>query len=55
LADPETVTKVTSAPVGFAGPVGLTGIRIVADQAVRAMKNVVVGGNANDTYLLNAN
>ncbi len=55
LADSETVTQVTSAPVGFAGPVGLDGIRIVADQAVRAMKNMVVGGNANDTHLLNAN
>lgn len=55
LADPETVTKVTSAPVGFAGPVGLKNIRIVADQAVQGMKNFVVGGNANDTHFLNVN
>lgn len=55
LADVETVTKVTSAPVGFAGPVGLNSIRILADQAIQAMKNFVVGGNANDTHLLNVN
>ncbi len=55
LAQPETVTKMTKAPVGFAGPVGLSGVRIVADQAVQAMKNFVVGGNANDTHLGNVN
>ncbi len=55
LADADTVAKITSAPVGFAGPVGLRGIRIVADQAIRAMKNFVVGGNADDTHLLNVN
>lgn len=55
LADPDTVTKVTSAPVGFAGPVGLSGIRIVADQAVQAMRNFVVGGNAKDSHSLNVN
>ena len=55
LADPDTVTKVTSSPVGFAGPRGLTGIRILADQAVQALRNFVVGGNAKDTHLLNVN
>lgn len=55
LAEPETVTKITSAPVGFAGPVGLNGIRIVADQAIQGMKNFIVGGNANDTHLRNVN
>src|SRR4029079_1698045 len=38
LAGPATVEKVTGAPVGFAGPVGLT-IRIVADHAVNAAAN----------------
>ncbi len=55
LADPETVARVTSAPVGFAGPVGLKEVRILADQAVQAMKNFVVGGNAKDTHLQNVN
>ena len=55
LASAETVSAISSAPVGFAGPVGLTGIRIIADYAVKAMRNFVVGGNKNDTHLLNAN
>lgn len=55
LASAETVGAVSSAPVGFAGPVGLTGVRIIADQAVKAMRNFVVGGNKNDTHLINAN
>ena len=55
LASAETVSTISSAPVGFAGPVGLTGIRIIADHAVKAMRNFVVGGNKNDTHLLNAN
>ncbi len=55
LADAETVANVSSAPVGFAGPVGLKGVRIIADHAVKAMRNFVVGGNNNDTHLINAN
>ncbi len=55
LASAETVSAISSAPVGFAGPVGLTGIRIIADHAVKAMRNFVVGGNKNDTHLINAN
>ena len=55
LADAETVSKVSSAPVGFAGPVGLKDVRIIADHAVKALRNFVVGGNKNDTHLINAN
>lgn len=55
LAGPATVEKVTGAPVGFAGPVGLKGIRIFADHAVPALRNVVVGANQFDTHYLNAN
>ena len=55
LASPERVMTITSAPVGFAGPVGLSGIRILADQAVTQMTNFVVGGNAADLHLINVN
>lgn len=55
LADAETVSKVSSAPIGFAGPVGLKNVRIIADHAVKALRNFVVGGNKNDTHLINAN
>ena len=54
LAGPATVEKITGAPVGFAGPVGLK-IRIVADHAVRTASNVVVGGNQLDTHLIDVN
>ena len=40
--------------MGFAGPVGLK-VRIVADQAVRAMRNAVTGGNRKDLHLKNVN
>jgi prolyl-tRNA synthetase len=55
LAGPATVEKITGAPVGFAGPVGLKDIRILADHAIKAAKNVVVGGNQADTHLIDAN
>ncbi|MFO7785035.1 MAG: proline--tRNA ligase [Desulfatiglandales bacterium] len=52
LADPELVEKVTSAPMGFAGPSGLN-LRIVADHAVAGIQNAVTGGNRLDTHLRN--
>ncbi|MEK7294476.1 MAG: proline--tRNA ligase, partial [Nitrospirota bacterium] len=55
LADPAKVTAATGAPVGFAGPIGLAGVRIVADHAVKALRNVVVGGNEVDTHYMDAN
>ncbi|MGQ0556919.1 MAG: proline--tRNA ligase [Nitrospiraceae bacterium] len=55
LADPVTVQHVTGAPPGFAGPVGLQYARILADHAVRGMKNVVIGANKADTHYQNAN
>jgi len=55
LASAATVEQVTGAPVGFAGPVGLHGVRVIADHAVKALRNFVVGGNQNDTHYLNVN
>lgn len=55
LADTKTVTETTGAPVGFAGPVGLQRVRIVADYAVKALSNFVVGGNEADVHYLDAN
>lgn len=55
LAGPAIVEKVTGAPVGFAGPVGLKGIRIFADHAIPTLRNVVVGGNQLDTHRVDVN
>jgi prolyl-tRNA synthetase len=55
LASPATVERITSAPVGFAGPVGLNNIRILADHAIKGARNIVVGANQADTHLVDAN
>ncbi|MDR4494932.1 MAG: proline--tRNA ligase [Nitrospirales bacterium] len=55
LATPDLVSQFTSAPLGFVGPIGLSNIRVLADYAVAAMDNFIVGGNEPDTHYLNAN
>lgn len=54
MAEESLVHQVTGAPVGFAGPVGLS-IKIVADLAVQGMRNFVAGANAADVHLKNVN
>jgi len=49
LASDELVQKITGAPVGFAGPVGLE-LRILADLEVKAMADFVTGANALDEH-----
>jgi prolyl-tRNA synthetase len=55
FADSETVQRATGAPPGFAGPVGLQHVRILADYAVKGMHTVVIGANKADTHYQNAN
>ena len=56
LADEATIERVTGAPVGFAGPVGLKEkIKIVADPTVKELVNVVVGANQAEKHYVNAN
>jgi prolyl-tRNA synthetase len=40
---------------GFASPVGLRGIKIVADDSVTTSANMVAGGNKPDTHVRNVN
>ncbi len=54
LADPAKVTAATGIPVGFVGPVGLK-LRLIADHAVHALRNVVVGANEANTHYVDAN
>lgn len=54
LADVSLVEETTGAPMGFAGPIGLK-VRMVADNAVRGMKNFVTGGNKKDVHIRNVN
>ena len=50
MADSATVEQLSGAPVGFAGPIGLKGVPLIADLSVKGLVNVVVGGNAADTH-----
>lgn len=54
LANAETVIAITSAKVGFAGPVGLK-IKVIVDKQVAEMKNFIVGANITDVHLKNVN
>jgi len=49
-ADDATILRVTGAPVGFAGPVGLT-IPVYADAALQGAANRVTGANKADRHL----
>ena len=51
LADHETIESVTGAPMGFAGPVGLSDVKIIADPAVMLINRGVTGANEVDTHL----
>ena len=53
-ADAETIEKVSGAPIGFAGPVGLD-IKIVVDQGVLSVCNFITGANKADAHYLNVN
>ncbi len=56
LADEKTIERVTGAPVGFAGPVGLKeNIKIIADPMIKEMVNVIVGANKPEKHIVNAN
>ncbi|MCS7182534.1 MAG: proline--tRNA ligase [Thermoanaerobaculum sp.] len=52
LASAEKVQRVTNAAVGFAGPVGLGGVRIVADPGVMSLSVAATGANRDDYHLV---
>ena len=54
MADDETVEAVTKAPVGFAGPVGLSGIPVLADWSLAEAGPLVVGANEGEHHHRNA-
>jgi prolyl-tRNA synthetase len=54
LADPGTIFKVTGAPVGFAGPVGIK-CPLIADHDVPLVVNAVTGANEEDMHLTGVN
>lgn len=55
MADAEIIEKLTGAEVGFAGPIGLKGAKIIADREIAGMANFIVGGNKTDAHYINVN
>ncbi len=40
---------------GFVGPVGLAGLKVIADHSLKGMRNFITGANETDYHLLNVN
>jgi len=55
MADEDIIKKITGGPMGFSGPVGLKGIRLIADTSITGMANFVTGANKKDKHLINVN
>jgi len=54
LASDADVTRLTNAPVGFAGPVGLNSLPIVVDHTVTAMSDAFTGALEKDKHYKHA-
>ncbi|RLE33330.1 MAG: proline--tRNA ligase [Acidobacteria bacterium] len=52
LASEAKIEQITGGPQGFSGPVGLEGIRIIADPTVMDLKQAATGANTLDTHLV---
>jgi len=55
MADAESIQKLTGAAVGFSGPIGLKGVKLIADEEITKMTNFVTGANEEDYHLINVN
>ncbi len=55
MADSESIKKLTKAEVGFSGPVGLKGVKMIVDEQIPNLFNFVTGANQNDYHLVNVN
>lgn len=52
LADHETTQRITGAPVGFAGPIGLS-VPVLVDREVAVMPFAITGANEQDYHIRN--
>jgi len=55
MADAVTVQKITGAMVGYAGPVGLKGVKLIGDKEILGLTNFVTGANEDGFHLTNVN
>ncbi|MBF0407881.1 MAG: proline--tRNA ligase [Candidatus Riflebacteria bacterium] len=52
----DEIEKLTGAQMGFAGPIGLSpAFRIIADESIRTLRNVICGVNQNHKHAIYAN
>jgi prolyl-tRNA synthetase len=50
LAADADVERITGAPLGFAGPVGLSSVPVIADESVSAMNDAITGALVQDLH-----
>jgi len=55
MADEKLINDLTGGPLGFSGPVGLKGIRLVSDYSISSMSNFITGANKPDMHFVNVN
>jgi len=55
MADAQAIERITGAPVGFSGPVGLKEVKLLVDPAVMSCVNAIAGANVKDKHLKNVN
>lgn len=55
MMDDETIEKITGAKAGFTGPIGLEDVRVLVDESITIINNLVIGANKTDHHYINAN
>ncbi len=53
LANDTTIERTLNAPVGFIGPVGLTGVKIIVDREAAQVTAGITGANERDYHITN--
>ncbi len=53
LASATLVKDLTKAEVGFAGPIGLKNVSVIADNSIKDRKNLIAGANETDYHHIN--
>jgi len=54
-ADPDDVLKSLGIPLGFAGPIGVTGTSVIGDNSIKNVRGGVTGANRKDYHYKNVN
>lgn len=55
MMDDETIEKITNAKAGFTGPKDIEGVRLIIDESITKINNLVIGANKTDHHYINAN